>query len=138
MIKKQDGNQPVLPGQKVDEWPPPPTTPSSDTVNRQQKEQTSLTKHTWLDLIIGVPAGFVAGMVCFFAAGLVLQVVQPPPFNRLHQWANWAFGAALAVLVCFVIGRKYAAFAVGMAMGGLVIISFLLLFTWVWGDLHDF
>lgn len=63
-------------------WPPAPSAAHHVTEHDGAKDGTqlsTLTPHAWLDLVLGLPTGFVGAFLSFAAVGLVGDLVSPPP-----------------------------------------------------------
>lgn len=100
-------------------WPPPPRQPVPKSVHVPDYAGEYLTGINWLDAVLGVPAGFVIGIIFWGTSLGLVQAVRGLPSHQRDMEAACVLGFLLTVVAYVLIGRKYSLFGFTMFIGGL-------------------
>ena len=111
-------------------WPPAPRDrPSRPPLIPQGKPPRTLTPYAWLDLLLGLPTGFIGPLLLFTAINFFGDLVSPPPETAAKWWLEFWLSAALSAVVCFLLVRRAPLFGVALTAEALVALLIAFVFT---------
>ena len=113
-------------------WPPAPQTPQAALPDLDGKRQVpTLTPYGWLDLVLGLPAGFLGALLVFCAIGILGDLVSPPPESNAKVRFEFWVPAALSAATCVVLVRRAPLFGIALTTGALIFVMITSIFVWL-------
>jgi len=109
-------------------WPPAPTGPPPVAAPTRRR---ALTANTWLDLVLGLPAGLAGAPLLYAAVSAAGNVVSLSPGTDITAGTELCVFAALAVALCLLTVRRLPFFGGSLMLGALIVLMLACLVVWI-------
>lgn len=120
-------------------WPPAPQTPpqASPPGVEGTRQVPTLTPYGWLDLVLGLPAGFLGAVLVSAAVGILGDLISPPPESGAKIRFEFCVSAALSAAACAVLMRRAPLFGIALTTGALIVLLIEAASAWLLSALPD-